>query len=42
VIEPEEDGGYTVDVEELGGERGRVGRREGGAWVEVFEEGGGY
>lgn len=38
VVEPEEDGGYTVDVEELGGERGGEGGCEGSARVEVLEE----
>tara|TARA_R110002003_G_scaffold191_20_gene14886 strand:- start:27744 stop:27911 length:168 start_codon:yes stop_codon:yes gene_type:complete len=42
VVDAEEDGGYAVDVEELGGERGRMGWGERGAWVEVFEVGGGY
>ena len=36
-----EDGSYAVDVEEGGGERGRVRRREGGARGEIFEVGGG-
>jgi hypothetical protein len=39
VVDPQEDGGYTVDVEELCGERRRVWGREGRAWAEVFEEG---
>jgi hypothetical protein len=42
VVDAEEDGGYAVDVEELGGERRRMGWGERGAWVEVFEVGGDY
>lgn len=38
-VQPEEDGGYAVDVEELCGEWGGEGGCEGGARVEVFEEG---
>lgn len=36
-----EDRGDAVNVHELGGQRGRVGRRDGGARVEVLDEGGG-
>lgn len=42
VVGPEEDGGYAIDVYELGGERRGVRRSEGGAGAEVFEGCGGY
>jgi hypothetical protein len=42
VVEAEEDGGYAVDVEELGGEGRGVRGCERGARGKVFEEGGGY
>lgn len=41
VVGAEEDAGYAVNVEELGGERGWMWRGEGRAGVEVFEERGG-
>lgn len=39
IIGAEEDGGDAVDIEELGSKWRRVGWREGGARVHVFEEG---
>jgi hypothetical protein len=42
VVGAEEDAGYAINVEELGGEGRWVGWCEGGSRVQVFEEGGGY
>jgi hypothetical protein len=39
VVNPQEDGSYAVDVEELRSERGGMWGCEGRAWAEVFEEG---
>jgi hypothetical protein len=33
VVQPKEDRGYAIDVEELGGERGGMWWRTGGTWV---------